>query len=207
MSEEPGRQAPVSPVHDASPAPLDGEPIGAYLAMHRRLRGISLAELAEQTRIPLRSMERLESGAFDGEADGFVRGFVRTVAIALGLDPDEVVARMQGEPGGLAGRRPMARLSLARVLLVLALIVLAGGAVTLLNAALQGTSARSGETQPLTVRRDPVRALADAQGVGALHARTTALAVARSYRSDAEAAGGVTALEEASPATPISRAR
>ena len=46
------------------------------------------------TRIPIRSLARLEAGVFDAEPDGFARGFVRTVAIALGLPPDETVARM-----------------------------------------------------------------------------------------------------------------
>ncbi len=49
------------------------------------------------TCIPLRSLERLESGAFDETPDGFARGFVRTVALALGLDPDETVSRMLPE--------------------------------------------------------------------------------------------------------------
>ena len=77
------------------------EPIGAYLSRQRRLRGISLAELAQLTCIPLRSLERLESGAFDGAPDGFARGFVRTVALALGLDADDAVGRMlpEARPG------------------------------------------------------------------------------------------------------------
>ena len=72
--------------------------IGSYLARQRRLRGIELEELAAVTRIPRRSLERLESGAFDGVTDGFVRGFVRTVADAIGLDPDDAVTRMLAEP-------------------------------------------------------------------------------------------------------------
>ena len=74
--------------------------IGAYLSAQRRLRGISIEELAHQTRIPLRSLERLESGSFDADVDGFVRGFVRTVAAALGLDADEALNRALQEPGG-----------------------------------------------------------------------------------------------------------
>ncbi|MBW2716886.1 MAG: helix-turn-helix domain-containing protein, partial [Deltaproteobacteria bacterium] len=35
--------------------------IGAYLARERRLRGISVGELAELTKIPTRSIERLEA--------------------------------------------------------------------------------------------------------------------------------------------------
>jgi cytoskeletal protein RodZ len=72
--------------------------VGAYLAQQRNLRGISLDHLATLTRIPLRSLERLEGGAFDRDPDGFSRGFVRTVAEALGLDPDDSVARLLPEP-------------------------------------------------------------------------------------------------------------
>lgn len=81
------------------------EPIGAFLARQRVLRGITLEQLAETTRIPIRSLARLEAGVFDAEPDGFARGFVRTVAIALGLPPDETVARMLPEPGSDARQR------------------------------------------------------------------------------------------------------
>jgi cytoskeletal protein RodZ len=76
----------------------DRASIGRYLAAQRRLRGISLDELASSTKIPRRNLERLESGVFDGQADGFVRGFVRTVAEELGLDPHEAVMRLAREP-------------------------------------------------------------------------------------------------------------
>ena len=72
--------------------------VGEYLAQQRRLRGISVEELSELTKIPGRNLERLESGAFDEQPDGFARGFVRTVAEALGLDPDEAVMRLMQEP-------------------------------------------------------------------------------------------------------------
>jgi hypothetical protein len=74
------------------------ESVGRYLASQRLLRGISLDDLAVLTRIPRRSLERLEAGAFDRHPDGFARGFVRTVAGALGLDPDEAVLRLRNEP-------------------------------------------------------------------------------------------------------------
>ena len=82
-------------------AALSADPersIGAYLTRQRELRGISLDELATLTRIPRRSLERLESGVFDRAPDGFVRGFVRTVADALGLDPENAVMRLLREP-------------------------------------------------------------------------------------------------------------
>ena len=84
---------------------------GRYLAGQRLLRGISLDDLAVLTKIPRRSLERLEAGAFDHVADGFSRGFVRAVADALGLDPDEAVLRLLAEPPDedAAGVRAAAR--------------------------------------------------------------------------------------------------
>ena len=140
------------------------EPIGAYLSRQRRLRGISLDELAELTRIPRRSLERLEGGAFDAQPDGFVRGFVRTVALAIGLDPIETVTRMLPEVGMRAPRVwPELRRAGLVVLaaLVLAAVVAGGGALW------RGLAAATAEdpASPARVRRDAVRALAIARGL------------------------------------------
>jgi hypothetical protein len=83
------------------------------------MRGISVGELAELTKIPTRSIERMEAGAFDGNPDGFVRGFVRTIAVGLGLDPEEAVMRMLGEPADLAGAAGGSALPLDRRLLAI----------------------------------------------------------------------------------------
>jgi len=139
------------------------EPIGRYIAQQRRLRGIELEDLAALTRIPRRSLERLEAGAFDHSPDGFSRGFVRTVAEAIGLDPDDAVARMLPEPE--AARRGSSRGSrtLGAIAATVALVGLALAARQLfasLPARLQATTASE---RP--VRRDYVRALAEAQGI------------------------------------------
>lgn len=105
--------------------------IGAYLAQQRALRGLSLEELVALTRIPRRSLERLEAGAFDRAPDGFTRGFVRTVALAIGLDPDETVARMLVE----AAPERRARLLSLRVA---AAVVALGALAAVLVLALSG---------------------------------------------------------------------
>jgi cytoskeletal protein RodZ len=140
--------------------------IGAYLARERRLRGISVGELADLTKIPVRSIERMEAGAFDGNPDGFVRGFVRTVAVALGLDPEEAVMRMFGEPADSAEAAGVSALQLDRRLLAIAaLLVLAIG----LGLAIWGWASRApvavagDDTREIVYRRDAVRALADEQ--------------------------------------------
>ncbi len=123
------------------------------------MRGIGLGELAQVTRIPRRSLERLEAGEFDVNPDGFARGFVRAVSTALGLDPDEAVSRMLVEPEPEAGE-PVGP-SLRRAGLVLAL---AGSALVL---GLLWGALRSGPDEdpvvdvPTVIRRDAVSELAE----------------------------------------------
>lgn len=155
---------------EARQAASGGASVGAYLAAQRRLRGISLDELAARTVIPRRNLERLEAGAFEGVPDGFTRGFVRTVAEALGLDPDEAVMRLMQEPAadafeGIGVRR--ARLALilaglgAAALLVLLLLVRLVGA-------LSGPGSPSeADGERFVYRRNAVRALAGAVASGA----------------------------------------
>jgi transcriptional regulator with XRE-family HTH domain len=137
--------------------------IGAYLAQQRELRGISLDQLATLTRIPRRSLERLESGIFDRAPDGFVRGFVRTVASALGLDPDATVMRLLSEPavdvdvervGDGPGPGPN-----VRWLAFAVAALLAAGALAWLATGLEGRSTPP-ESQEVVVRQDPIQELA-----------------------------------------------
>jgi cytoskeletal protein RodZ len=143
-------------------AALGGPPsIGEYLRGQRLLRGIGLDELAAVTRIPRRSIERLEAGDFDTQPDGFARGFVRAVATALGLDPDDAVSRMLVEPKAEA-RPESAGLPLGRLALLLAgaaLLLLLVGVVWLALASRSDEPAEP--TAPPLMRRDAVRSLAD----------------------------------------------
>lgn len=140
------------------------ESIGEYLARERELRGITLGELAESTRIPLRSLERLEAGAFDRDPDGFARGFVRTVAEALGLEPDQTVIRMLPEPVPVSARPagPGGR----TLLLALLVALLALGTPWVAWRLLSGPPHRVEASAPIRareswVRSDRVRALAE----------------------------------------------
>jgi len=148
----------------AAPA-LSGDPersIGAYLARQRELRGISLDELATLTRIPRRSLERLESGVFDRAPDGFVRGFVRTVAVALGLDPDAAVMRLLSEPAADAeapsGVARWASPSAHLVALALGGLLALGVLGWLVASLVGGPDAK--RTDEAVMRRDPIRELA-----------------------------------------------
>jgi cytoskeletal protein RodZ len=167
------RGAPESPPLTGGAGPLpEGSgrgpeiSIGAYLARERRLRGVSVGELAELTKIPTRSIERMEAGAFDGNPDGFVRGFVRTIAVGLGLDPEEAVMRMLGEPADLAEAAGGLALRLDRRLLAIAALLVAAISLGL---AVWGWASRApsapadGDRPKIVYRRDAVRALADEQ--------------------------------------------
>ncbi|HVU01293.1 MAG TPA: helix-turn-helix transcriptional regulator [Polyangiaceae bacterium] len=70
------------------------EPVGQYLKRHREARDMSVEELSRATRVPMDSVTRIEADQFDelpGEV--FVRGFLKSYARAVGLAPDEVLAR------------------------------------------------------------------------------------------------------------------
>jgi cytoskeletal protein RodZ len=70
------------------------ETLGRCLAQQRERRGMSTAELSRITRIPMASIEAIESDRFDelpGEV--FVRGFLRAYAQAVGVLPADVLAR------------------------------------------------------------------------------------------------------------------
>lgn len=141
--------------------------VGAYIARQRKLRGISLEELEGLTRIPRRSLERLESGAFDRAPDGFVRGFVRTVSVAIGLDPEDTVSRMltEPDPGGRKRRIPDPSSAAAFALLVL-LVAIGAGILWKLAEIRPGHFAEvPAPSEAVRVRRDAVRELAISRGI------------------------------------------
>lgn len=151
-------------------APLTGESrgIGAYLARQRRLRGISLDDLSALTKIPRRSLERLESGAFDGQADGFSRGFVRTVAQALGLEAEDAVLRLLGEPAEADPGAASGGAWWLRVALIGAALAALSSAVAVAIwwlATFLAPDASVPEDPPVVYRRDAVRALAESQAL------------------------------------------
>jgi cytoskeletal protein RodZ len=153
------RGSPEAAAVDAAEAG-DGS-IGSYLARQRRLRGISVDDLANLTRIPRRSLERLEAGAFDGTPDGFVRGFVRTVAEALGLDPVDAVNRLLREPREdeallLAKARRERRLLALRVAIAGAALI---GALAVGRLCVWAISGESGAGDPVVYRQDALRGL------------------------------------------------
>ncbi|QJA06504.1 helix-turn-helix domain-containing protein [Thermosulfurimonas marina] len=68
--------------------------LGEYLRKMREAQGKTLAEIAEETKINCRYLEALEKEAWEElPAEVFVRGYLRAYALALGLDPEDVLRR------------------------------------------------------------------------------------------------------------------
>ncbi len=66
---------------------------GETLKREREMRGVSLEEVANATRISTRNLEALENERWDQLPGGvFNRGFIRSISRFLGLDEDNLVA-------------------------------------------------------------------------------------------------------------------
>jgi cytoskeletal protein RodZ len=151
----------VRSVPETTPLDAAETSIGRYLARQRELRGISLDELALRTKIPIRSLTRLESGAFDAKPDGFARGFVRTVAVALGLDADEAVTRLLAEPRADVSASAGSSRPLLAAAAAAALALIAAGVVWRAAASREVAPAAAPAPNPEWVlRQDAVRSLA-----------------------------------------------
>jgi cytoskeletal protein RodZ len=67
--------------------------VGRFLREKREERRMSVAEIARATRVPIASVERIESDQFDElPAEVFVRGFLKSYARAVGVAEEEVLA-------------------------------------------------------------------------------------------------------------------
>jgi cytoskeletal protein RodZ len=194
--------AATAPAGSAGPdhSPARSRGIGAWLARQRRLRGISLDELESLTRVPRRSLERLEAGAYDASPDGFARGFVRTVASAIGLDPDDAVSRMLSE---VALPPPRRRSRVLPALLVLVSLLGLGGLLALASGLLtlpRGWGLPAVSPSPAEVRRrDFVSELAADVAAGRVALPAKPAPVEPPPVPDAEAARQAAAGSDAEP--------
>jgi transcriptional regulator with XRE-family HTH domain len=86
--------------HDPASAPrIDaGGDIGQALKAAREARGLSLAELAEATRVRAGYLAAIEAMRLESlPSRPFVVGYIRAYAQALGLDPEAAVERFKAE--------------------------------------------------------------------------------------------------------------
>lgn len=88
---------------DRSDAPQETAPprgVGPQLRAAREKQGLTIEQVAADTRIPQRHIETIEAGEF-GKLPGktYAVGFARTIAKLVGLDQDDVVAMVRAEMG------------------------------------------------------------------------------------------------------------
>jgi cytoskeletal protein RodZ len=77
-----------------------GSAVGERLRTTREAKGVSLQEVATQTRIPIRHLEHIERGEWDAlPAATYSVGFARSYAASVGLDPAEVGQELRQELG------------------------------------------------------------------------------------------------------------
>lgn len=68
--------------------------LGTFLRNHRELKGVSLDEATEATKISKRMLEAIENDDYNSlPAETFSRGFYSIYATFLGLDPAEILTR------------------------------------------------------------------------------------------------------------------
>jgi len=85
---------------DEELAETDVPSVGERLRATREEKGLSLEDLAAQTRIPRRHLEAIESAEWDRlPAPTYTIGFARSYASAVGLDRTEVADQLRGEMG------------------------------------------------------------------------------------------------------------
>jgi Helix-turn-helix domain/Domain of unknown function (DUF4115) len=75
---------------DGKTVMVDG--LGEFLRRERELRHISLDDVAERTKISRRYLEAIEEERYDRlPGETFVRGFIRSYAQSVGLDPEDTL--------------------------------------------------------------------------------------------------------------------
>lgn len=93
---------------DAEPEPMDEElveqessPVGERLKAAREDKGLSLEDVAAQTRIPQRHLASIETGDWENlPAATYTIGFAKSYASAVGLDRVEIGNQLREEMGG-----------------------------------------------------------------------------------------------------------
>src|SRR4051795_309018 len=75
--------------------------VGERLRVAREEKGLSLEDIAAQTRIPQRHLESIETAEWDKlPAPTYTTGFAKSYATAVGLDRVEIGEQLREEMGG-----------------------------------------------------------------------------------------------------------
>lgn len=85
-------------VNEAAEAPPPPPGVGPQLRAAREKKGMTLDQLASETRISRRSLDLIEAGNFSAMSGRtYAVGFAKTFAKAVGLDQDDVAAMVRAE--------------------------------------------------------------------------------------------------------------
>ncbi len=150
-----GQDDPGLPGQAAASEPDSGDPgIGEMLRRRRTERSVTLSDAERDTRINRNYLQALEGERWDAlPAPIYTRGFLRSYARHLALDPEEMIAMLPAELPrprgleplpGLLRRRSSVGLDFPRTLVVTAVAIVVTIAVA--AAVLQFRAASDGET-------------------------------------------------------------
>lgn len=86
---------------DQDPLVSEAPTVGERLKAARKKAGLSLEDIAAQTRIPQRHLESIESADWEKlPAPTYTTGFAKSYASSVGLDRDEIGDQLREEMGG-----------------------------------------------------------------------------------------------------------
>lgn len=153
---------------------FDPQSVGDRLRQAREARGISLDQIASQTRIPIRHLQAIEREEWDAlPAVTYSVGFARAYGNAVGLDGAELSREVRDRLGGLRSRAPVADYyepadparvpprSLAILAAIIAVVLIAGYAIWRSNLG-DGAAPSSRVEVPLPEAKAPAQAPASA---------------------------------------------
>jgi cytoskeleton protein RodZ len=134
-----------------TPAQPSATSLGGHLRALREAKGSSLEDMARSTRVGIRHLEALEEERLaDLPAPVFVRGFIRAYCGFLREAPDEVLAHYEALAGeravaqaANAPPRPRTTWASSSVVVGLALLVILGIALILINLTVKRTGGTS----------------------------------------------------------------
>ena len=76
---------------------MNQETLGQFLKKEREFKGMSLEQLSELTRINSSVLKSIEEDRSHRVPQGiYVRGFLKSYALHVGLNPDDILSRHQG---------------------------------------------------------------------------------------------------------------
>jgi len=105
---EGGRREDPAADRDGAASGPPAHPLGDWLRETRLRKGLTFAEVERTTRINRHYLEALEAEHYDViPAPVYARGFLRSYARMLGLDPEEAIARMPADLPRPPGLDPM----------------------------------------------------------------------------------------------------